>query len=70
MFDTNLEKAKLESEMEMQKLKIQIATLNTEAAKQSTNLSQTSSAAENVETMLETVRVTEQRLEEKVKEVL
>ena len=70
MYDSSSAKLKQEHENEVKKLNIQIASLNTELAKHKINLSSTSTVAENVETMQETVKLTEQRFEEKVKELV
>ena len=49
---------------------MQIASLNTEIAKQKANLTATSAAAESFETMQETLRLTEQKFDDNVKELL
>ena len=69
VFDTNLEKAKLESDTQIQQLKLEIADLNSKLAKQEINLAGATQSADNVGNMEETVRVCEQKFEDKVKEV-
>ena len=73
MFDTNLEKAKQESDNKIQQLKIEIAQLQTELAKQKTGLTETQATADSVEDFddeKEIAKVREQRLDLKVKELL
>ena len=51
-------------------IKNQIAELNTELAKQKTNLSETSAQADSAGDMKETLRVMEQKFDDKIKELL
>ena len=59
IFDANLEKAKIEQEAQIKQLKLEIASLNTQMAKQGASLNQTSTVAENVETMKEQIKLSE-----------
>ena len=69
MYETNTQKAKLEFDTERQKLKLEIANLNTQVAKWQTSWSEAASKADSVDDMKETVAVTEKKFEEKVKEL-
>lgn len=76
MFVTNMEKAKIESDSQMSQLKIQVAQLNTELAKEKTGLGgqtetqATTEGLEDFDDAVEIAKVTEQKFELKVKELL
>ena len=70
MLDSNQEKAKIEASIENQKLQNQIAELKTELAKSKTCLSETSATADSVGDMKETLKVMEQKFDDKVKEMM
>ena len=70
MFESEKEKARVESDSKLNALKLEIAKLNTDLSKQKIQMSSASNTVESIEDMKETVRVTEQRFEEKVKHIL
>ena len=70
MFESEKEKARVESDSKLNALKLEIAKLNTDLSKQKIQMSSASNTVESIEDMKETVKVTEERFEEKVKHIL
>ena len=70
MFESEKEKARVESDSKLNALKLEIAKLNTDLSKQKIQMSSASNTVESIEDMKETVKLTEQKFEEKVKHIL